>query len=97
MKTTQQQPRRRNRVSTAVSTPPPDYLVRQSELAAELGCNRSSISRYVQKGMPATADGLLHRRQALLWIRQFTSGARGGWSGDDSICTRAARLLSRER
>lgn len=69
-----------------------------STLAAELGCEPSSISRYVKRGMPVLGDGSLDREQALNFIARQTSGSGGGWSaqsrhGKPSLQERAAKLL----
>jgi hypothetical protein len=65
----------------------------QASLAAELGCHRSTVARYVKRGMPMTT-----RAAALQWIAERTSGFGGGWGvgrGPD-LQGRATALLTGE-
>lgn len=60
-------------------------------LARELGCHRSTITRYAARGMPLTS-----RAKALRWIANCTSGHGGGWTGGvrgQGVQARAEELL----
>jgi hypothetical protein len=71
--------------------------VSKSELAALLGCSKSSVTYQIGRGMPVKKDGTLDRRRCLEWLSGMTSGHPGGWSGDlrgDGLQARAERLLA---
>jgi hypothetical protein len=71
-----------------------DYF-NQAELAAELNCHRSTIARYVRRGMPTSS-----RSEALEWLARWTSGFGGGWTGGsrpEGLAQRAGRLLETEQ
>ena len=71
-------------------------LVTKAAFAHELGCSPSTISRYVEDGLPVTA-GQISRTEGLRWIAANASGSGGGWGLGNrgaSVAERAERLLN---
>jgi hypothetical protein len=66
------------------------------ELAALLGCSKSTVTKLVKDGMPIEGDQI-QRQTALRWISNRTSGLGGGWVGGlrgrASLAERAKELL----
>ena len=75
-------------------------VVTAAQLATELGCAKSSITRRIQQGLPTLPGGRLDRTAALEWLAKQISGQGGGWNGTrrgEGIGERSKRLLATEK
>jgi len=71
--------------------------MKRIELARELQCSPSTITKLIEKGMPKQPDGDLDRGVCLQWIVKFTSGKDGGWNEGNrgaGVQERAQKLLA---